>query len=322
MNKKNNALISWLLEDENSSIKYFTLLKILGHPEDDKEVKKAQQAILQTGPVSRILELQNPDGWWGDPKYATMPMYTSTAWQLMVLAELGATIEDMRIRKAVDFVFDNAQDEHGAFPHEGSRWQKKSHMDLICNDGLIAWGLIGVGVPYTDKRMKLSVDFFANVLNNSDYKCRFNRGAPCVWGLVKALRVLAATPVNFRTREIKQAIESSAEYLLEKDLSKANYPTKPGGKISPHWFKLGFPRSYQADVLQTSLVLADLGYAKDARMKSAYDFLQSKRLSDGAWPLEETFNKFLVPFVKKSTRQPSKWITWQVLYILEKAGML
>lgn len=313
-------LINWILEKENPSVRFFTLTKILGNSLDTFEVKQVRKDIMQIGPVPQILALQNPDGWWGSADNATMPMYTSTAWQLMILAELGATKEDLRIDKAVDFVFRKAQDKAGAFPHEGSRWQKVSSMDLICNDGMIAWGLIGVGTPYANPSMKLTVDFLASAINHTDFKCRFNQGAPCAWGLVKALRVLAAIPKNVWTLEIKQAVEKAVNFILEKDLSKADYPTKPGGKVSGHWFKFGFPRSYQTDVLQTTRILIDLGYSKDKRMMPAVDFLLSKRLNDGTWPLEETFNKMLVPFVKKSNCKPSKWVTWQVLYILKKAG--
>jgi hypothetical protein len=308
-----------LVVGERESIgKVFTLTKVIGNTLDDIQVKQAKKEIMKIGPVPQLLEIQNPAGWWGNAEYATMPMYTSTAWQLMILAELGATIEDARIRKSVDFVFRSAQDISGAFSHEGSRWQKKSAMDLICNDGMVAWGLIGVGTPYSDSRMKLTIDFLADALNNTDFSCRFNRGAPCAWGLVKALRVLSAIPKKNWTPAIYMAVDKAVDFILDRDLSKADFPVRPGGKISSHWFKLGFPRSYQTDVLQTAMILAELGYSKDKRMKPALDFLLSRRLDNGTWPLEDTFNKLLVPFLKKNSRKPSKWITWQILSILKK----
>jgi hypothetical protein len=174
---------------------------------------------------------------------------------------------------------------------------------------LIAFGLIGVGVTYSDERMCHTVDFFVDVLRSGEYECRFNKDAICAWGVVKALRVLSRVPQTERTQSVKEAIDRAAEFMLSRNLAKADYPTKPGGKVSPHWFLLGFPRSYQADILQTALILTELGYSKDARFKPVEDFLLSKRLPDGAWPLEATWNKLSVPFVKKSKRNPSKWIT-------------
>lgn len=314
-----NEIIEWLLEEDNPSVRFFTLTKIMNLPLHSPQVIEAKKSIMDFYPVRNLLALQHPDGWWNNSKNATMPMYTSTAWQLMLLAEMGTTNEDTRIRKAVDFVFKNAQDSDGAFPHEGSRFQKKSPMDLICNDALIAWGLIGVGTPYQDFRMRRTINFLLHALENGDYRCRFNKDAPCAWGLVKVLRVLSAVPDSARDQEFNRVIQTASNFILEVDLARAAFPTKPSGRVSGHWFKLGFPRSYQSDILQTACVLTDLGFAKDKRLIPIWHFLDTKKLPTGYWPLEETFNKWLVPFIKKSARQPSKWITWQVEYVLEKS---
>jgi hypothetical protein len=314
-----DKVIDWLLEKENPSVRFFTLSKIQDLPVSDPLIIKSKKEIINSDPVIKLLAIQDQGGWWGNSDQVTMPMYTSTVWQLIILAELGASVEHPAIRKAVDFVFASAQDSQGAFPHEGSRFQKQSPMDLICNDAMIAWGLIGAGTPANDPRMKKSIDFLTNTLAAGDFRCRFNKGAPCAWGIVKGLRVLAAVPKPQRSQEIERAILKAVQFILGEDLSKASYPTKPGGKVSGHWFKLGFPRSYQTDILQTLMVLSDLGYASDDNLIPAIKFLQTIKLPDGTWPLEETFSKWLVPFLKKSSRQPSKWITWQVVYILKSA---
>ena len=316
--RKNDKVIDWLLEKENPSVRFFTLTKIKKYSPDSGEVQESRDLIMRSGPVPQILALQNSEGWWGNPEHATMPMYTSTAWQLMVLAELGASIEDHCIEKAVNFVFSHSQDCNGAFPHEGVRWQKKSPMDLICNDAMIAWGLIGVGTPIADQRMKLTIGFLANAIYQSDLVCRFNKGFPCAWGVVKALRVLSIIPEKDQTPKIVQAVNKAVEFILSYDLSKADFPTKPGGKVSGHWFKLGFPRSYQTDFFQTTKILVDLGHAKDKRIAPAVKYIRSKMLPDQTWPLEDTIHKTLIPFLKKSKRLPSKWTTWQALYILSE----
>jgi len=308
--------IEWLLENENPSVRFFTLTKIMKLDPSDSQVQKARQEILKYEPVQKILSQQDKAGWWNNTENATMPMYLSTAWQLMLLAELGADSSDGRIRKAVDLVFAKAQAPDGSFPHEGSRWQKQSPMDLICNDGMIAFGLLGVGTNPSDERMGKTIEFLAGALANTDYKCRFNRDTVCAWGVIKALRVLALVPRESRSPLVKNAIERGVQFILEKDLAKAEFPYKPGGSVSAHWFKLGWPRSYQADILQTMVALTDLGYGEDRRLKSAKEFLRSKILPDRGWPLEETWNKFPMPFIKTSKRQSSKWITWQAEYVL------
>ena len=316
----NKEMLAWLLEEDNPSVRYFTLRDILGLEESNDKVGEACKEIMESGPVPEILALQSDKGWWDNPDSMSMPMYLSTAWQLMLLAELGTDGGHERIRRAVELIFAELQKPDGSFPHEGERWRKKHAMDLVCNDAMIAFGLAGLGVNIQDERMARTFEFLANTLIKEEYECRFNKGAQCAWGVVKMLRVLAYTPAKERTVQMVKGIESGAEYLLNHDLACADFPYKENGKISEHWFRLGFPRSYQADLMQTAFILAKFGYGKDCRLQPTIDFLLSKRLPDGTWALEDTWNKFSVPFVKKSKTKPSKWITWQMSFILGKAG--
>ena len=308
--------IDWLLEDENPSVKYFTQTHILKMPASDERVVQTSRQIAGFAPMQKILARQNSAGWWHLEENASTPMYLGTTWQLMLLAELGYTSGGERIRKAADFVFAKVQEADGALTHEAERYQKMSPIDLICNDAMIAYGLVGTGVDAGDPRLVKTIDFIADALVNSDLKCRFNQDTICAWGLVKALRVLVMLPEEHCSGKIKKAIQRGAEYLMSRELSKADYPHKEGGKISEHWFKLGWPRSYQADILQTLMVLTDAGYNSDPRLDAAREFIRGKELPDGGWPLEVTWNKLVDPFVRASKRKPSKWTSWQAVYVL------
>ena len=50
--------IEWLLEEDNPSVRYFTLTGILGKPEDDPVVKKTKEEIMKIGVVPKILNRQ------------------------------------------------------------------------------------------------------------------------------------------------------------------------------------------------------------------------------------------------------------------------
>lgn len=314
--------LDWLLEEENPSVRYFTLRAILGLAQDDERVLAARRAIMQSEPVSRILALQDPAGWWNNAQSMSLPMYLGTVWQLMLLAELGADGSDERIRRAIDLVFQDLQSAEGSFPHEGERFAKQYAMDLICNDAMIAYGLAGLGVGTQDERMQRTVSFLTAVVNSGDYACRFNKGAECAWGVVKMLRVLSLISEDERNENIRQAIKRGAEYLLSHELVKADFPHKEGGKISEHWFRLGFPRSYQSDLLQTAFVLTALGYGKDERLQPTITFLRDKQLPEGGWALDATWNKMIVPVTKPSKGKPDKWISWQAFYVLQESGQI
>ena len=57
--------IEWLLEEENPSVRYFTLKDILNKPCNDFEVEEAKKKIMETGVVPKILAKQEKNGYWG-----------------------------------------------------------------------------------------------------------------------------------------------------------------------------------------------------------------------------------------------------------------
>ena len=101
----------WLLEEDNPSVRYFTLTDLLDKPQDDSEVMDARENIMKIGIVPKILAKQEPGGHWGPPEnFYVRGKYKGTSWQLIILAELGADGNDERIKNACEFIFENSQD--------------------------------------------------------------------------------------------------------------------------------------------------------------------------------------------------------------------
>ncbi len=295
--------LEWLLSPENPSVRYFTLTKLLERSLDSLEVVDAKHAIMESQPVKDILALQDANGWWEANISALNPMYRGTIWQLSYLAELGADITHSAIRKGAEVVWNNAQGEKGDFPLVSKTFHKFSPEDMLCMDGITLGTLLRLGYGMDDHRASKAIHFVSQALLNAEMRCRFNAGLPCVWGGVKALRALAALPGAQRNAETRAAIEKATNFLLDCDLARADFPRKPNSNISQHWFKLGFPRNYQSDLLELAITLADLGYATDGRYQPLVDFLRSKRLASGAWKLEETLPKMAVPFEQKGNHR-------------------
>ena len=95
----------WLLEEDIPSVRYFTLKDLLEKPMDDSEVIKAKKQIMKTGIVPKILEKQNPEGYWFEPEnFYIKRKYRGTVWNLIILAEIGADGSDKRIKKTCEFI--------------------------------------------------------------------------------------------------------------------------------------------------------------------------------------------------------------------------
>ena len=138
----------WLLEEDNPSVRYLTLVDILEKSASDPEVKKARADIMLKGAVPLILAQQEEGGYWDQPDRMYLAKYKGTLWQLIILAEHLADGKDRRIRKACEFVLENSQDrESGGFSmHRAAKTGGGRHSEVIpCLTGNMVWSLIRLG---------------------------------------------------------------------------------------------------------------------------------------------------------------------------------
>jgi len=90
----------WLLEEDNPSVRYFTLIDLLEKPHNDPEVLETKKAIMTEGLVPKIFAKINSGGYWETPISFYTAKYKGTVWQLIIIAELGANPTDERVKKA------------------------------------------------------------------------------------------------------------------------------------------------------------------------------------------------------------------------------
>jgi len=317
--------LPWLLEPNpgNPAVRYFALRDLLGKPEDDPEVIQAKGEIMATGPVPTILAAQHPEGYWVKPGTGYTPKYKATTWQIVFLAELGADPADERVQQGCEYLLGHSQAATGAF----SVYQPpRPSGGLHCINGNLLHALIKLGHA-TDPRVEAALNwqvqaiigveefkYYKSGTASPGFACGVNMGQPCGWGATKALKALSAIPPDQRTQSVQQAIEAGVEFLLSRDPSVADYPYTE--RVSSTWFKFGFPLSYWSDVLETTAVLADLGYGSDSRLAYAIRLILGKQDAQGRWKLENSLNgKMWVDIEKRG--KPSKWVTLRALRVLK-----
>ncbi len=75
--------------------------------------------------------------------------------------------------------------------------------------------------------------------------------------------------------------------------------------------------------------MAEAGLIGDPRCKDALDLLESKRLPDGGFPIEESYSRVTRPALSNyslfswggiSTRHMNPFVTADALYVLKAAG--
>ena len=309
--------IPWLLEETNPSVRYFTLGKLLDRPPDDAEVIAAREAIMTSEPVRGILEAQYPQGYWVKPGRGYSPKFRGSVWQLMFLADLGATPNEA-IGRACRSVLDNSfLPEQGLFSAT-----KGGTGTIVCLNGNLLHAFIRLGYG-DDPTVQRAAQTLAEKIGREGFTCRANSASraeretwlPCAWGAIKAMKAFALIPVQQRSVAMIDAMRRGANLLLSRDLTVADYPSG-NRRISPLWFKFGFPLAYSSDVLEAVDVLARLGYGDDQRLRGAIQFVMAKQDEHGRWPGEHTLEGTWTKFGRKG--KPSKWVTLRALTLLSK----
>ncbi|OGD21588.1 MAG: nitrogen fixation protein NifH [Candidatus Aminicenantes bacterium RBG_16_63_16] len=318
--------VPWLLEEDNPSVRYFTLVDIVGLSPRDRRVAAARRAIMEKGIVPKILALQKESGYWESPEdFYIRTKYKGTVWQLIILAELGAGGSDPRIRKACEFVLEYSQDRtSGGFAYRGSRGGGGQHSAVIpCLTGNMVWSLIRLG-RLRDARVRRGLDWITTYARFDDGESRapkawpYDKREPC-WGkhtchsaAAKFLKALAEIPEGERSADIRRTIDEATEYFLKHHIYKRSHNLNKA--VKPKWEKFGFPTVWDGDALEVFEILARLG-CRDSRMQDAADLIISKQDEQGRWLLENTYNgKFRANIERKD--RPSKWVTLLALRAL------
>ncbi len=73
---KRDAVLDWLLKEDQPAVRYLALTELLDRPQSDPEVRSALVAIPTRGWAADILARQEPGGWWaredGGPQVAPL----------------------------------------------------------------------------------------------------------------------------------------------------------------------------------------------------------------------------------------------------------
>lgn len=324
----NGDPIPYLLEEDNPSVRYLTLTRLLDEPEDASPVRQAKAAIMDSESVRAILAAQAPEGYWVNPGAGYGPKYQGTVWQVSFLGLLAADGADQRVRRGCESLMAHSRSPSGPFSALSAGGLRGA---IHCLNGNLICALLHLGYR-GDPRLEAASDWLARSITGTGFEpkyryyksglagpgflCAANNGQPCAWGAVKALLALGSVPPAHRTDVVTGAIEATAAFLLGHDLSHAAYPTGWGTKPSSVWFKFGFPLGYTSDILEAALALGEAGYGDDSRLSGTIQLVLSKQDKMGRWSLENTLNGKMWADIEVK-RRPSKWVTYRALRALK-----
>lgn len=292
--------LPWLLEAEDPSVRFWTLLDILGRPSGDPEVQEAGAAVARQPLVKELFALQHTEGHWGDDE--TKPYTASGAVTVLSLLHMLGVSPDARTSAGCDSFLRFCQHESGGF----SLTKKNRSGIFPCTTGEHLPFLIYFGFG-SDPRVRAAFTFVIDeMLKEKALDCGRYGHRDCRWGAIAALNGLSVLPPDMRSEQSRNVVRKLADVLLD-----AEYDFEGEHK---RWLTFGVPRAW--DLLSALKTLSVHGYARDPRFKPLLELVLSRQDDRGRWLCGSVSRTW--PVEKRN--QPSKWITLDVLRVLKRAA--
>lgn len=290
----------WLLEPENPSVRYWTLLDILNLSPQDPLVQTARAAVCAQPLVQELFAQQHPNGCWGGDE--TKPYTAGGAVGVLSLLCMLGVPPDARTSAGCDSFLRFSQHVSGGFSL--TRTVRSGIFPCTTGEHLPFLVYFGFG---EDPRVQAAFQFLIEEMAAANpLACGRYGHQPCLWGAIAALNGLAALPASLQSAQAQQVVQRLAAALLDTPFDFAGEHKR--------WLTFGVPRAW--DLLSALKALARHGYARDPRFGPLLARVLAQQDGQGRWTCGSVSRTW--PLEKRS--QPSKWVTLDALRVLKPAA--
>jgi hypothetical protein len=337
-----DSVLSWLLEEGNPPVRLLTLTRLLHRPEADAEVQEARGRLMDY-PVTQSILAHSQAFWQGDKR--AYQKYKGTYWQVIFLGQFLADGQDSRLAGGIYELL--------AARRWVNRW---GGGQCLTANMLAAFRRLGYGAhPVVREETEALAQRIVADQGIDCEAMAYSLLPRCHMALPKLLLCFSEVPPEERSPAVSGAIDWIVQALIATNVyvyvpgnrrawqevlaqapKRADLPpgetvkgwlagqrerflTEQGaGEREPKsgWTQLGFPLTYNSDVLEAMLGLAAAGVPMDKALEKPLQVVRDKRTADGVWRLEKSLNGKM--WVDVEVRgQPSKWITLFALIVLD-----
>jgi hypothetical protein len=311
--------VQWLLSSSDPSVRYLTLVDVLGVSRRSREAREAFQRI-PTGPrVRALLRGQRRDGGFGVHPYAK---WTGAFWRLISLVELAIPPGHPGALAAAAQVLEWLESPGHRRTIHGVDGRVRQH---AAQEGFALAVCCRLGMGRLRRVRALADSMLLAQWPDGGWNCdpdpdavhsSFHETFAPVWGLAEFDRATG-------DRDARKAAERGAELLLKHGLFRSHRTGEIGDRS---WLKLRYPPYWHYDVLQGLVTLSRVGKLHDGRAGEALDIVRAKRRPDGCWRAEGYHWKppgasgSNVEAVDWGRGGPSEMLTVRALTVLRATG--
>ena len=344
MERLDQGLVEWLLEENSPWVRYNTLVELLDKNKRDDEVERALEDAMKTPPISKILGQLEKGGFydesassrWGKSAMESgyFPKYRGFAWKALFLAQAGADPNDSRVEALGEYLLSHSFNPELNTFDVPLKLSEGYDVDFLmpCFIGNMVWTLCRLG--FSDRaEVRKGFDWLVRYQRYDDgcwmtptvfpYRGRRERcwgSHTCYWGITKLLRAMTIVPEGYWTCESKDAKRKAVDFvILHRLLWSSHDPSKPVAQKNTRPQRLTTPLTYYDDAIEITSTLLSLGVENDS-IEDAVDYVLSKRNERGRWICENTPGPLDANFGFKG--QESKWITFRAIKMLKLAGRI
>jgi hypothetical protein len=307
-------------------VEYRTRVDLLKQSENESEVTLARKKMLCHPKIQGLLDELSywPGTVLNSHKSASQPFH-----KLSFIADLGLKCDDPCVRQIVGKVYENKSDE-GPFQlpmnipvHFGGSGSDKWAWAL-CDAPIVVYSLAKFGLN-EDEQVQKAMRYLTSLSRKNGWPCAVSkelgkfRGPgrkddPCPYATLVMLKVM----LQFEEWKSGKEVQSGAECLLEL--------WNKSRDLHPYMFFMGTDfRKLKApfiwyDILHVLDTLSQLSWLKaDPRLREMVQIVKSKADDQGKYTPESEWKAWKGwDFGQK--KEPSRWLTFLVLRMLERIG--
>jgi hypothetical protein len=311
------AVIDWLLGSD-PSIRWQVMRDLVDAPEPEWKAERSKVAAEGWG--ARLLSLADEDGQWAGGTFLPRGFdfqewkdigqpWTATSFSLSQLREFGLDPASDRARRAVGLIGVNSRWDHADEPF----WE--GEVEECINGRLVADGAyFGADVSSVVSRLigqRLDDGGWNCERANGSVRSSFATTINVLEGLLEYERATGGTPAS------REARRSGEEYLLERNLFRRLSNGEPADE---QFLSFLHPSRWHYDVLRALdyfwSAAALTAAAPDQRLGEPIDYVRSRRLGNGSWPLDRSLPGRVWFEVDDGAGKPSRWLTLRAMRVL------